>query len=327
MKNILIIMHDYAGIPDLMKKNLTYSGFDHVDFMFYSEEKFKYSNLSQKINNFYRKIIYKDKKYKEDLRLQFIEDTLIRKAERIPQYDLILMLNTDLFPDRFLEIIRTKTTKLIGNHWDGLGRTPQIYSKIKFFDRFFVFDQDDVDEKKNIFFLTNFFFDFDTDLHAQSEGTEQDVFYIGTYVPERYSLLKNISTVFSTQDISQKIMLFSWDKKDPDGNITFTDQFISYQDNMDYVRQSKALLDLKLKAHNGLSFRFFESLKYDRKLITDNPTVKSYDFYTPENIFIINEDSEASLKNFIRAPYKAIPEDIKNKYSFTHWFNTLTSSR
>lgn len=327
MKKILIIMHDYAGIPDLMKKNLTYSGFDDVDFMFYSEEKFKYRNLSQKINNFYRKIIYKDKKYKENLRLQFIEGTLIKKAEHMPQYDLILMLNTDLFPDRFLEIIRTKTVQLIGNHWDGLGRTPQIYSKIKFFDRFFVFDQDDVDEKKNIFFLTNFFFDFDTDLHIQSEGAQQDVFYIGTYVPERYGLLKNISDIFSMQGISQKMMLFSWDKKDPDGNITFTDQFISYQDNMNYVKQSKALLDLKLKDHNGLSFRFFEGLKYDRKLITDNPDVKSYDFYDRENIFIINEDPEATLKDFIRAPYKAIPEVIKNKYSFTRWFNTLTSSR
>lgn len=323
MKKILIVMHNYAEIPDLIKKNLDFLGYENVDFIFYSEDKFKYKNLSQKLNNLYRKIVLKDKNYKEKLRAEFIEKTLIKKAQNLPQYDVILVMNTDFFSDEFLKILKTKTKKLVGNHWDGLNRTPHIYPKINFFDTFFVFDKSDVDEKKNIFFLTNFFFDFDK--NEIPGKIRQDIFYLGTFVKERFSILKNISEIFDAKKISQKIVLFSWDKREPEGSINFTNMFISYEENIKNVKESKALLDLKLKEHNGLSFRFFEALKYNKKLITNNSDIKNYDFYRKENIFILDEDTENDLNSFIESPYKPIPDEIKNQYSFENWFKTLIS--
>lgn len=323
MKKILIIMHNYAEIPNLIRKNLDDLGYENVDFIFYDEEKFRYKNMAQKVKNLYRKTILKDKNYKEKLRKEFIEKILLEKAEKLPHYDIILMLNTDFFSDEFIRVIKTKTKKLVGNHWDGLGRTPAIYSKIKFFDSFYVFDKSDVDEKNNIYFLTNFFFNFNE--NKNEETIKQDVFYLGTYVEERFKVLKNISKTFTLRNISQKILLFTWDKREAEGEITFTNQFLSYEENMNYVKSSKALLDLKLKAHNGLSFRFFEALKYHKKLITDNADVKTYDFYKKENIFILGEDSENELKNFVESPYEEIPSEIKNKYSFESWFKTLIS--
>lgn len=323
MNKILIIMHNYAEIPDLMKKNLEFLGYKNVDFIFYAEEKFKYKNLAQKIINLYRKTFLKDKNYKEKLRKEFIEKTLIEKAKNLPQYDVIVMMNTDFFSAELIKIIKTKTKKLIGNHWDGLNRTPNVYSKLKFFDKFFVFDKNDVDENKNIFFLTNFFFDFKENNTQQT--IDNDIFYIGTYVEERFKALKEISNTFNLKKISQKILLFSWDKREADGEIIFINQFLTYDENMKNVKKSKALLDLKLKEHNGLSFRFFEALKYNKKLITNNPEIKSYDFYRKENIFIIGEDHDNELKNFIESPYQEIPYEIKNKYSFENWFKTLIS--
>jgi hypothetical protein len=323
MKKILIVMHNYAEIPDLIKKNLDFLGYKNVDFIFYSEEKFKYKNLSEKLNNLFRKTILKDKNYKEKLRKEFIEKTLIQKAKNLSQYDVILVMNTDFFSDEFLKILKTKTKKLVGNHWDGLDRTPNIYGKIKFFDRFFVFDKNDIDEKNNIFFLTNFFFNFDeSDIH---EDVKQDIFYLGTYVKERFPVLKKVSEIFNAKKITQKIVLFSWDKKGTEDSISFTNQFISYQENIQHVKESKALLDLKLKEHNGLSFRFFEALKYNKKLITNNSDIKNYDFYRRENIFILGEDPENGLTDFIEIPYQQIPDEIKNKYSFENWFKTLIS--
>lgn len=323
MKRILIIMHNYAGLADLIKKNLEFHNYDKVDFLLYSEEKFRYKNWREQLNNVYRKTILGDNKYKEILRKAFIENTLIEKAKGLPEYETILVMTTDFFSEEFLTIIRSKTKKLIGNHWDGLNRTPNVYSKLKFFDKFFVFDKNDVDEKKNIFFLTNFFFDFEEN---KTEFTiENDVFYIGTFVEERFKALNEISKKLSEQKINQKILLFSWDKKETEGEIIFTNHFLTYDENIDNVKKSKTLLDLKLKEHNGLSFRFFEALKYNKKLITDNPDVKNYDFYKKDNIFIIREDSENELKNFIESPYQEISLKVKNKYSFENWFKTLIS--
>ena len=323
MNRILIIMHNYAGISDLIKKNLEYLNYNNVDFLLYSDEKFRYKNWREQLNNIYRKTVLGDKKYKEILRKAFIENTLREKAKRLPEYETILVMTTDFFSEEFLSIIRTKTKKLVGNHWDGLSRTPDVYPKLKFFDKFFVFDKNDVDEKKNIFFLTNFFFNFEEE--KTQPIIKNDVFYIGTYVEQRFKTLKEFSAILSLKKISQKILLFSWDKREPEGEINFTNQFLTYDENMSWVKSSKALLDLKLKEHNGLSFRFFEALKYEKKLITDNPDVKNYDFYRQENIFIIGEDSEGNLNNFIENPYQEIPAEIKNKYSFESWFKTLIS--
>lgn len=323
MNRILIIMHNYAGISDLIEKNLEYLNYNNVDFLLYSDEKFRYKNWREQLNNIYRKTVLGDKKYKEILRKAFIENTLREKAKRLPEYETILVMTADFFSEEFLSIIRTKTKKLVGNHWDGLSRTPDVYPKLKFFDKFFVFDKNDVDEKKNIFFLTNFFFNFEEE--KTQPIIKNDVFYIGTYVEERFKSLKEFSAILSLKKISQKILLFSWDKREPEGEINFTNQFLTYDENMSWVKSSKALLDLKLKEHNGLSFRFFEALKYEKKLITDNPDAKNYDFYRQGNIFIIGEDSEENLNNFIENPYQEIPAEIKNKYSFESWFKTLIS--
>ena len=316
-------MHNYADIPNLMKKNLDFLGYENVDFIFYADEKFKYKNLSEKLHNLFRKSILRDKNFKEKLRKAFIEKTLLQKAQNLPNYDIILVMNTDFFSDSFLQILKTKTKNLIGNHWDGLSRTPEIYSKINIFDKFYVFDKSDVNEKNNIFFLTNFYFDFD--LHEATKEEKQDVFYLGTYVKNRFDILKKVSQILTKNNISQKIVLFSWEKEKNEGAITFTNEFMSYEENVKNVQESKALLDLKLKEHNGLSFRFFEALKYHKKLITNNSDVKTYDFYNKENIFILGEDSESELISFTESPYIEIPEKTREKYSFKNWFTTLTS--
>ena len=323
MKRVLVIMHNYAEIPDLMKKNLDYLGYNDVNFIFYSEEKFRYKNILQKLNNLFRKVFLKDKRFKENLRMEFIENTLIQKAQNLSQHDVIIVMNTDFFSENFLQIIKTKTKKLIGNHWDGLSRTPEIYSKIVFFDQFYVFDKEDVDEEKNIFFLTNFFFDFDK--NEVLAELKNDIYYLGTYVKERFSTLKKIAETFTRNQLTQKILLFTWEKRAAEGSVNFINQFVSYETNIKNVVESKALLDLKLREHNGLSFRFFEALKYEKKIITDNSDIKNYDFYKKENIFIINEDQDDQLKNFIEIPYHKIDPSIKNKYSFKTWFETLIS--
>ena len=71
--------------------------------------------------------------------------------------------------------------------------------------------------------------------------------------------------------------------------------------------------------HNGLSFRIFEAIKYEKKLITNNKTVKQYDFYHPNNIFVFEEDNFQGLENFLKVAYTPLSEEIKQKYSFTNW--------
>ncbi|WP_228453698.1 hypothetical protein [Chryseobacterium manosquense] len=75
----------------------------------------------------------------------------------------------------------------------------------------------------------------------------------------------------------------------------------------------------------GLSFRFFEGLYYRKKIITDNLMVKKYDFYHPDNIFVIENGNNAAILEFLKRPYQELPEHIVKKYSFSEWIFRMLS--
>ena len=97
---------------------------------------------------------------------------------------------------------------------------------------------------------------------------------------------------------------------------------LSYYENLKMVANSKILIDLHHEnLHNGLSFRIFESLGYNKKIITTNKAVKNYDFYNTNNIHIIDDEQELEL--FLNSDFITIDLRIKEKYSFTNWIKNI----
>lgn len=64
------------------------------------------------------------------------------------------------------------------------------------------------------------------------------------------------------------------------------------------------------------------SFFYKKKLITNCAAVKEYDFYCPENIFILGIDKEDELKKFLDIPYKNVNVNI-SKYLFSGWIRNF----
>ena len=60
-----------------------------------------------------------------------------------------------------------------------------------------------------------------------------------------------------------------------------------------------------------------------KKIITNNPTVKDYDFYNAENILIIDEDLSNFSTAFFETPYQDLPPDVYRKYTLENWVETV----
>jgi hypothetical protein len=73
----------------------------------------------------------------------------------------------------------------------------------------------------------------------------------------------------------------------------------------------------------GLSFRVFEAMSLEKKIITDNEAIKGYDFYNPNNILILNENISNLDKSFFETPYEKIPKEIYYRYTLDHWVNKV----
>ena len=123
------------------------------------------------------------------------------------------------------------------------------------------------------------------------------------------------------------------------------------------------ILDSPQNGQSGLTMRCIEAVCAGKKLITTNPGIKAYDFYRPENILVWEEMGEAEegerrgnrtedkeakactgkaseegeprartgsraamverARVFARTPMVPLPEEIYEKYSLSHWLQTV----
>ena len=100
------------------------------------------------------------------------------------------------------------------------------------------------------------------------------------------------------------------------------------QNNEQVLKQISAcnfIIDVhKYGIQDGLTFRVFESLFFEKKLITSNKDIASYDFYDLNNIFIIDPDQEVFIpKTFLSEPYKELPKSIYDQYHYNNWIKAI----
>ena len=61
--------------------------------------------------------------------------------------------------------------------------------------------------------------------------------------------------------------------------------------------------------------RTIEMLGMSKKVITTNALITQYDFYNPNNFFIIDRENPVLNTDFLDAPYEPLPPEIQAKYS------------
>lgn len=324
MKKVIFVSTDFMQINALMIHEMK-NQYEVSEIIYpFENNKFKYKNWGQKTANFIQKTFFKNKNYKEKLVQAQIEQNLKTQVLALTgEFDFAFVLNMEYFSKDFLISIKNRSKKMIAYQWDGLSRTPNIYEKIDICDRFYAFNPSDVNNE-NVFLATNFFFELDFKPNFQFHS---DLFYIGSYLPSRYLILENLVSETKKLNLNAEFSLLSFDKeiskKHQNSDITILNSGYSYEKNLEKVQHSKIIVDLKLDVHDGLSFRFFECLYYQKKLITNNATVAQYDFYHPNNIFILTAHNVNSLADFISLPYVEITNEILAKYNFKNWIRRL----
>lgn len=155
-----------------------------------------------------------------------------------------------------------------------------------------------------------------------------DVCFIGLD-KGRYERIKYLENLLKNLGLRTRFIVV----KDRFTNITIQEQIkrrkrqyeaaISYKDIIKMNQDSKAILDIYQKNQEGLSQRPLEALFLNRKLITDNKSIKDCDFYNENNVLILTKENEKKIIPFLKTPYKQISEEIKRKYLFENWFESF----
>lgn len=323
---VLILLPANYSLHEIITYNLYKLGYDAI--VLHNESFiFKYKSFAQRLKNFFIKTFKCDKTFKHRLREEFMFEKMKDVIDSVEHYDHILVIRADFFSHRLLDYLKSKTQDFISYHFDGIDRYPDIFDRITKFDRFYVFDKDNIEKYPQYHFLpaTNFYFDY-IPLENKSPKNNPDFYFLSSYHPSRTEALIAFDDFAKKNNLTTHFEIIYSSNNTPPALLSKRfdchTKYIGFMEYLNKIQHSTYILDLLISEHQGLSFRVFESIKWKKKLVTTNPTVRNYDFYHPNNIFILENNYEHLLE-FLALPYQELDAKIVEKYSMSNWLKYI----
>ena len=155
---------------------------------------------------------------------------------------------------------------------------------------------------------------------SEASGQPVDVFYIGVD-KHRTSTLERLKDEFDREHISYDIHI----KKDKHSVVSpklascYEDRLIPYEETLAMVSRSKCILEILQRSQAGMTLRTLEAVFLGKKLITNNKDIVHTPIYSPNNIYVIDNNEPRSIKEFLDTPMTPIPSSIIGSYDVEHW--------
>ena len=314
--NITLISLDNWGFNQYISNALQQKGYNvtHIDFHKY---KYKYPSFFHKIYNSVLKLFLK-----RNLKMEFYGRSIIEKLKENNEFqDLIITIKGDHIDSKSITDFKKYTKKSVGFFNDSVKRCPKISRVIPYFDEVFSFEKEDC-EKYNLKFLTNFIYDKISN-DTLSKKYKYRIFNISSKDKRTKSIIKIADTLKKNNIQTKIVILDSKNTLKKTNNIEIIRKPISLEKVNENIDNSEVLLDIQREKQKGLTFRVFESLGKNKKLITTNPDIVNYDFYNSNNILAINIENPEIPKAFFDNSYEPIPQNILQKYTLESWINQI----
>lgn len=269
---------------------------------------------------------------------KFIEDyyhDIIHKTQEY-KYDYIFFIKGESISQSILNDLRKAhpEAKVVMYYWDSIENNHNATKMLDCFDKVLSFDKNDCREK-GMEFLPLFYIPQYSEIAERRIPQEYDLMFAGTTHSERYEFVNGIANQINASGgrcftwfyFPSKVNYWKlkWDNPKFRSAKMKDFQFtpLPREELLDYYAKSRTQIDMQHPKQTGLTMRTIETLGAKKKLITTNPDVVNYDFYRPENILVVDRQNPEVPESFVRAEYKAIPEDIYQKYSISSWLETI----
>lgn len=319
---IYIIVNNYwdffnRDIENSLKK-ISLSNNDTIKVL-----KIKWKNKENLLGKIKRYLCFKLKKMEWILDCGEIEKEIFLKSDYV--------LFFDVYEDYYLNLIRDKTSKSkeIFWLWNKIEYS-YIYNLKKFSKNIWTFDKKESEETK-----INYFPQFYWRRKEEIVREKYDVYFVGQDKGREARVLEIKESLdglkFKIKIILKKYTkeIFKYIFKNTEERKNYSLNNINYEEIVEDIKKSRAILELTKKKQAGLTLRALEALFYEKKLITDNENIKEYNFYNSDNIFILRQNEKIDskkkkeLENFLKTDLKVISKEIKKQYSIENWLETL----
>ncbi len=305
--NILIISEPFFGYAERIKDFLTNQN-HWVDLKF---------QFVPTVKDRLKRQIFK----KEFDQENYYENLLDPKKN----YDLILVINGKNIPLTVIDKMTRfyKNSKKILYIWDDFKNLEQNDSFYNFFDIKYTYSKFDAEENANLIYLP-FFYSHE----SVNKEREFDISFVGSMHSDRYQKLTEIkkanqSLKFFYFIYADFITYANYITKIKFSDVNFS--VMSYDDYIKTLSKSKAVVELPHPTQKNITTRAIEVLGTRTKLITTSTAVKNYEFYHPDNVFIIDEKNLPEISDWLGISFKENSSEILKKYSLQNWVENILS--
>lgn len=238
-------------------------------------------------------------------KLGFENIPLGKWTTKVENYDVVIFFDTFFNNSAAKYVKEHSDAKVCLYFWNRIGENNKQLLENKYVDEIYTYNPFDAKEY-NIKYNSTF---YSKNVKLKKSKIKYDVCFLGRD-KGRNDCIQNIKKEFDSKGLKSHI------------NIVYREKdFISYKKYLKDVSKSKCILDVMPTEKEGLSLRVMESLFLNKKLITNNPTVKEYDFYNKNNIFIIGKDNYDNLEKFLNSPYVPVKQEIIDYYEYDNFLD------
>lgn len=178
-------------------------------------------------------------------------------------------------------------------------RSEEYHNGMNFdlFDKILSFDKADCSKYGFTFMPQGQVFSKPKNMQVSKEK-KTDIFFAGMGVG-RIGILNETALRLEGQvDYKIHVVGVPEDKQERQTHIAYN-QPISYEEEMQYTYNTNTVLDVVKEGQSGITLRICEALLFNKKILTNNESVKYMPFYNPIYIWIYKDASEIDV-SFIK---------------------------
>lgn len=340
MMTVLFISPNVGGFYKVMIDEMNRQGYevDYIYDKYIDGDPFYLRGKKNKCSDEYLK------KFKAERRANWVE--LLKKAKYNKIYDILFVIDGKVLDEYLFNTLKKRNPQLktVNYLYDTTRSIYRFNVNFHFFDRVITFDIEDA-QTYNLEFLPIPWF-----VHEASTCVKYKMFGLGTYIPSRYTLYKFVEDIANSLKQNSYIKLYTgkvslypikyifnlFSRSKPYlspykyYSKLIVHSFISQEEFSKIMSESEIVIDSIDSRQDGLTARCTWALGAEKKIITDNASIKRYDFYTPEQIFVVEDYSEKTKKKliqFIDTSYSmdAKTRELISRFRIDNWIKNILS--
>ena len=250
-------------------------------------------------------------------------------------FDYVFVVNAEAITTEIVDALRSRfrNARFVLYMWDSVRNKKNTISLISHFDSVYSFDRFDAESMNGVCFKPLFYTD---DYKPCYAPIKYDLVFAGTAHADRFMIVEKFKAFAKSNNISFHTFLYLhsplmyYYQKFSDKSFRtaasiddFSFKKMSKTGLIEIMCAGKAVLDIQHPNQTGLTMRTFEVMALQKKLITTNQDIVNYDFYRPENVYVIDRNAPYIETGFFDKAFAHLEPQLLYQYSIESWLKTL----